>query len=55
MVKFDLSEFLATDTESRYNAYQTALDAGFLTVDEVRQSEGLPTDIAIERSPDAAQ
>lgn len=42
MVKFDLSEFLATDTESRYAAYQTALETGVLTLNEVRAMEGLP-------------
>jgi len=33
---------LATDTAGRYAAYQTGLEAGFLTVDEVRKKENLP-------------
>jgi HK97 family phage portal protein len=30
------------DTASRFNAYKTALDAGFMTRDEVRATENLP-------------
>ena len=41
-VRFDTTEFLKTDIEGRYGAYKTALEAGFLTVDEVRAAEGLP-------------
>jgi HK97 family phage portal protein len=33
---------LATDTAGRYSAYKTALEAGFLTIDEVRRKENLP-------------
>jgi len=33
---------LATDTAGRYAAYRTALDAGFLTLGEVRRKENLP-------------
>jgi HK97 family phage portal protein len=33
---------LSTDTASRYNAYKLGLDAGFLTLDEVRRKENLP-------------
>jgi HK97 family phage portal protein len=33
---------LATDTASRYAAYKTGLEAGFLTLDEVRAKENLP-------------
>jgi HK97 family phage portal protein len=33
---------LATDTAGRYAAYKTALEAGFLTLDEVRRKENLP-------------
>ena len=33
---------LRADTSTRYSAYKTALDAGFLTVDEVRQLEDRP-------------
>jgi HK97 family phage portal protein len=34
---------LATDTAGRYAAYKTGLEAGFLTIDEVRRKENLPT------------
>ena len=33
---------LSTDTSSRYAAYKTGLEAGFLTLDEVRRKENLP-------------
>ncbi len=33
---------LMTDTAGRYAAYKTGLEAGFLTVDEVRRKENLP-------------
>jgi HK97 family phage portal protein len=33
---------LATDTAGRYAAYRVALEAGFLTLDEVRRKENLP-------------
>jgi HK97 family phage portal protein len=33
---------LATDTAGRYTAYKTGLEAGFLTIDEVRRKENLP-------------
>jgi len=33
---------LATDTAGRYAAYKTGLEAGFLTIDEVRRKENLP-------------
>jgi HK97 family phage portal protein len=33
---------LATDTAGRYAAYKTALEAGFLTIAEVRRKENLP-------------
>jgi HK97 family phage portal protein len=33
---------LATDTTGRYTAYKTGLEAGFLTIDEVRKKENLP-------------
>jgi phage portal protein BeeE len=46
-VKFDTSEFLATDQESRYRAYQVGIETGFLTVDEVRAHEGLQTGVEI--------
>lgn len=38
---FKYESLLRTDTASRYAAYQTALSAGFLTVDEVRAKEML--------------
>lgn len=39
--KFDTSELLKSDTAGRYSEYETALRAGFLTVDEVREKENL--------------
>ncbi len=33
---------LATDTKGRYDAYKVGLEAGFLTLDEVRRKENLP-------------
>ena len=39
--KFEYESLLKTDTFSRYQAYQTALASGFLTVDEVREKENL--------------
>ena len=33
---------LATSTIERYNAYRLGLNAGFLTIDEVRRKEDLP-------------
>jgi HK97 family phage portal protein len=39
--KFEYDNLLKTDTFSRYQAYQTALSSGFLTVDEVRNKENL--------------
>jgi len=40
--RFNYNAFLRSDIGARYAAYQTALTAGFLTVDEVRKAEGLP-------------
>lgn len=41
-VKFDTSELLKPDTAERYDYYKTAADAGFLTVNEIRERESLP-------------
>lgn len=41
-IRFDLEVLLRSDTTTRYGAHRTALEAGFLTVDEVRAIEGLP-------------
>ncbi len=37
---FDLGPFTRGDTKSRYEAYQIAIAAGFMSVDEVRDLEG---------------
>lgn len=37
----DCSELLKSDTKSRYEAYKTALEAGILQVDEVREMENI--------------
>jgi HK97 family phage portal protein len=41
-VEFLPDALLATDTKGRYDAYQVGLEAGFLTLDEVRAKENLP-------------
>lgn len=41
VAKFDLDNFLRGDTASRYAAYESALRAGWLTRNEIRQFEGL--------------
>lgn len=40
--RFNLDALLRTDTLSRYQAHQIGINAGFLTIDEVRAIEGLP-------------
>jgi phage portal protein BeeE len=39
--KFSLDAFLRGDTLTRYNAYSTALNAGWMTINEVRELEGM--------------
>lgn len=43
-LKFDIdtSEILRINANERYNAYQTGLNSGILTIDEVRRMENLP-------------
>ena len=41
--RFTFESMLRADTLTRYQAHKIALDAGFLTVDEVRHIENLPT------------
>ena len=48
-VKLDLDGLRRADTKTRYDAYKEGLDAGFLTVDEVRQMEDLPPMTDLER------
>ena len=40
--RFNLEGFLRLDTARRYEAHRTGIEAGFLTVDEVREIENLP-------------
>lgn len=40
-VRFNVEGLLRTDTKTRYEAHKIGLDANFLTVDEVRATEGL--------------
>lgn len=40
--KIDTSEILKTSITDRYNSYKTAIECGWMTVDEVRQQENLP-------------
>ena len=39
-VRFNLEALLRSDTKTRYDAYKIALDAGFMTIDDVRALEG---------------
>lgn len=39
--EFNLTEFLRPNQNARYNAYATGLSSGFLTIDEVREMEGM--------------
>lgn len=39
---FDTGDLVKGDIEKRFEAYKTALDAGFMQLDEVRKSEKLP-------------
>lgn len=39
--RFNLDAFLRPDTRTRYETYKVGIDAGFLTTDYVRQTEGL--------------
>lgn len=41
-VQFDLSDLLKADDGTRYTALKTAIEAGILTVDEVRAAEDIP-------------
>jgi phage portal protein BeeE len=41
-LKVDFNQMLRADTSARYAAYKTGLEAGFLTIDEVRIFEDLP-------------
>lgn len=40
--RFNLDAVLRPSTKARYEAHQIAIEAGFLTTDEVREIEGLP-------------
>jgi len=42
MAKFNYDSLLRADTYTRYQAHKLALEAGFLTVDEIRELEDLP-------------
>lgn len=41
-VRFDWDSSRRADMADRYNAYKTAIGSGWLTVDDVREREGLP-------------
>lgn len=41
-MKIEFRALLRGDTQSRYAAYKTAIDAGFMTVDQVRELEDWP-------------
>jgi HK97 family phage portal protein len=40
--RFDVRELLRGDIKARYEAYQTGIQAGFVTINEARALEGLP-------------
>lgn len=40
--KIDTTEILKTSITDRYNSYKTAIECGWMTVDEVRRAENLP-------------
>mgnify|MGYP002228372942 CR=1 FL=1 len=42
VVRFDWDSSRRADMADRYNAYKTAIGSGWLTVDDVRDREGLP-------------
>lgn len=42
VVRFDVDDYLRSDTSARFDAYSKALAAGWLTIDEVRAAEHLP-------------
>ena len=50
--KFNLDSLLRGDTLSRYQAHKIGIDAGFLSVDEVRQIEDKPIDMAESADPE---
>lgn len=41
-VRFNIETLLRSDTQSRYQAHKTGIEAGFLTINEVRAIENLP-------------
>jgi HK97 family phage portal protein len=43
MVKMNVESLLRSDTLSRYQAHQIAIASGWMTIDEVRAIEDLPT------------
>jgi HK97 family phage portal protein len=40
-IEFLTQDFLRSDTKTRFESYKVAIDAGFLTIDEVRQLENM--------------
>jgi HK97 family phage portal protein len=46
--EFNLTEFLRPNQTARYQAYAIGLDKGFLTIDEVREIEGMPEMLGTE-------
>jgi HK97 family phage portal protein len=40
-IEFLTQDFLRSDTKTRFESYKIAIDAGFLTIDEVRQLENM--------------
>lgn len=53
-MKIEFRELLRGDTGARFEAYRVALEAGFMTIDEVREAEDLPPIERIPAIPDDA-
>ena len=41
-IKFNVNQTLRPSLQARYSSYQTAVNVGFLTIDEIREFEDLP-------------
>lgn len=51
--KFNVEALLRSDTTTRYNSYKTAIEGGWMTIDEVRRIENLGDMPLTEEDPNA--
>jgi len=51
-IEFLTQDFLRSDTKTRFESYKVAIDAGFLTIDEVRQLENMNSLPDTEKKPE---